>query len=143
LHNSNIMVIGYGRIGKVLCKMLSGMGAHVFPVVRKQQDLATAFAYGYNPILLEDLNLLLPDMNIIMNTAPSILIDKSNMKHIDKRCLLIDLASAPHGIDYNAGKAAGLTILYAGSLPGAVAPYTAAKYIQQAIYNAIEEEALT
>jgi dipicolinate synthase subunit A len=139
LHGSRIMVVGYGRIGKVLCKILSGMGARIFPVVRLRCEAAAARGYGYSPILYDDMNPELKSMDIIINTVPKILFDKSNIKFIGKECLFIDISSAPHGINSNLAKRAGLNALFAGSLPGAVAPRTAAIYIKEAIYGFLEK----
>jgi dipicolinate synthase subunit A len=140
LHGSRSMVVGYGRIGKVLCKMLNGMGAKVYPVVKMRCEAAAARGYGYSPILHAEMNAELHSMDIIFNTVPRILFDKKNIKYINKKCLFIDLSSAPHGINNNFAKEAGLNVLFAGSLPGAVAPKTAAKYIQETIYGYLEKE---
>jgi len=139
LHGSNVMVVGYGRIGKILCKMLNGIGANVFPVVKQRHEAAAAMGYGYSPVLYEYMSPYLPEMNIIFNTVPQNLFDKKNIKFIDKNCLFVDLSSAPHGINSNFAKRAGLNVLFASSLPGAVAPQTAARYIQETIYGYINE----
>lgn len=47
LHDSNCLILGFGRIGKILAKMLQGIGANVYCEARKQQDLAWIKAYGY------------------------------------------------------------------------------------------------
>lgn len=139
LHDSCVMVIGYGRIGKVLCKMLHGIGANVCPVVKEEKDAALARSYGYEPILFRNMNKNLTKMDVIFNTVPQILLDKKNIKHVRKDCLIIDLASVPHGVDYTAAKSAGVNVVYAGSLPGIVAPRTAALYIKETIYHVMDE----
>ena len=40
LHDSNILILGFGRIGKVLAKMLNAIGANVYCEARKNEDLA-------------------------------------------------------------------------------------------------------
>ena len=56
VHGSNVLVMGFGRIGKVLSKMLDGIGAKVYCEARKNEDISWIKAYGYNPIHLNDLN---------------------------------------------------------------------------------------
>ena len=56
LHGSNVLVMGFGRIGKVLAKMLDGIGAKVYCEARKNEDISWIKAYGYNPIHLNDLD---------------------------------------------------------------------------------------
>ena len=56
LSGSNILILGFGRIGKVLAKMLDGIGANVYCEARKPQDLAWIQAFGYTTIDLKNLN---------------------------------------------------------------------------------------
>lgn len=139
LHGAHVMVIGYGRVGKILSKMLNGIGAHVYPVVKERQDEALAKSYGYNAIMTENMDGHLSRMNIIFNTVPKLLIDRNNIKFINKSCLIIDLSSPPYGVDHILAKNAGLTVLFTGSLPGIIAPRSSAKYNMETIYNLINE----
>ena len=40
IHGSNVLVLGYGRIGKSLSRMLKGIGAKVTVEARKEEDLS-------------------------------------------------------------------------------------------------------
>ncbi len=138
IHNSNIMIIGFGRIGKILAKMLQGIGANVYMVVNSNDKAALANSYGYHPISIEKITDYVGNMNIIYNTVPKTILNNTNMNKINKNCLIIDLASAPFGVDFEHSKDFGLTVLYANSLPGKVAPLTAALYIKETIYSILE-----
>ena len=139
LHSSKVLVLGFGRIGKILAKMLYGIGADVFVEARKYQDIAWIKSYGYKPVHINDLAHFLPDMDIIFNTIPSIVLDVEMLRKISSECLIIDLASKPGGVDFeNAGKL-GLKTIWALSLPGKVAPITAAKFIKETVYNIVRE----
>lgn len=133
LHNSNCLVLGFGRIGKVLAKMLSGIGAHVYCEARKQQDIAWINAYQYNAIHLNEINNLLGKFDFIFNTIPYMVLDKNNLPLIKRDCLMIDLASKPGGIDYNEAKKLSLSVEWLLALPGKVAPKTSAQYIYEII----------
>ena len=139
LHQSKAMVLGYGRIGKILCKMLHGIGAHVHAVVRQYSDAAIVRSFGYTPIFFNNLQENLCNMDVIFNTVPSIILDKNNLKFIQKDCVIIDMASKPFGVDYEASKGEGLKVMWASSLPGKVAPVTAADYIKETVYNILSE----
>lgn len=139
LHGSNILILGYGRIGKLLAKMLDGMGAHVACEARKNSDLAWIKAYGYEPIPLKDLNDNLNRFDIILNTIPFVVIDKKNIDQIKKDALIIDLASNLGGVDQKEVKKHGINFVWALSLPGKVAPVTSAQYIKETLYNVLEE----
>lgn len=139
LHNSKVIVLGYGRIGKVLSKMLYGIGANVHVEARKYSDLAWIKSNGYIPINLKDLKTYLPEMNVVFNTIPQMILDKELIKSIDSNCIIIDLASKPGGVDLEAAKELGIKAISALGLPGKVAPVTAAMVIKDTIYNIIEE----
>lgn len=139
LHNCNALVLGFGRIGKILSKMLSGLGAKVFCEARKYSDIAWIKSYGYNSLSLDELPLYLSNMDVIFNTIPSIVLDNNLLSKINKDCLIIDLASKPGGIDFEVAKEMELKTIWALSLPGKVAPVTAANIIKETVFNIIEE----
>ncbi|MCL2528520.1 MAG: dipicolinate synthase subunit DpsA [Defluviitaleaceae bacterium] len=140
LHGSNILILGYGRIGSVLGSMLRGMGARVSTVVRSGSKAALASSGGHIPIMYGEMDACLPEADIIINTVPEILLDRRNMKHIRKDTLIIDLASPPYGVDVTASRDFGLKALFTNSLPGKIAPVTTAGYILETINNIIAED---
>lgn len=139
LHNSNIIVLGYGRIGKVLSKMLYGIGANVYVEARNYTDLAWIKNNGYIPVHQKELETYLPRMNLIFNTIPRMILNEELLKCIESNCIIIDLASKPGGVDLNAASELGIKTIAALGLPGKVAPVTAAMVIKDTIYNIIEE----
>lgn len=140
LNNSNVLVMGYGRIGKILCEMLKGMNTMVYCEARAKKDIAFIEAMGYNSIYIDDLNSYLPKMDYIFNTIPVTLLNDTNLKYINKECTIIDLASAPGGIDFELAKEMGLNVVWALALPSKVAPKSAAKYLKDAIDEIIIKE---
>ncbi|NLY45459.1 MAG: dipicolinate synthase subunit DpsA [Tissierella sp.] len=139
LHSSNVLVLGYGRIGKVLSQILQGIGANVYVEARNYTDLAWIKSYGYTPIHQRDLNNYLPRMNIVFNTIPKMILNKDLLKSFESDCIIIDLASKPGGVDLDAAKELDIRTITALGLPGKAAPVTAAMVIKDTIYNIIEE----
>ncbi|TYQ13234.1 UNVERIFIED_CONTAM: dipicolinate synthase subunit A [Acetivibrio alkalicellulosi] len=139
LHASNAMILGYGRIGKILAKILDGIGANVYVEARKCSDLAWIRSYGYTPVPLNELNEKLNTADVVFNTIPHIILDDIALQKISKDCLIIDLASKPGGVDFEKAKELGLKVIWALSLPGKVAPVTAAKFIRDTINNIVDE----
>lgn len=129
LHNSKCLVLGFGRIGKILAKMLDGLGAQVYCEARKQSDIAWIKTLGYNDIELNNLNNYLEQFDFIFNTIPYLILDKNNLSLVKKECVIIDLASKPGGIDFDEANNLNIKNIWALALPGKVAPKTAAKYI--------------
>lgn len=139
LSGCKALVLGYGRVGRTLSKMLAGIGADVYAEARKYSDLAWIKAYGQKPVYINELKNIIGEMDLIFNTIPSTILDSSLLEAIGKDCLIIDLASKPGGVDFEKAKNIGIKVIWALSLPGKVAPVTAASYMKQTIYNIIEE----
>lgn len=140
LSSANVLVMGFGKIGKTLANKLKQLNANVYVEARKEYDLAWIETMGYIPIDLKNLNQKLCKMDIIFNTIPFAVLDKSRLILIRKETLLIDLASKPGGIDYNSASKLNLkTITYQG-IPGKVAPDTSAEILKKYVYNLIKSE---
>ena len=139
LHGSNILVMGFGRIGKILSNMLKGLGAKVSCEARKNSDLAWIKAYGYEPVPLTELKEELQKFDLIINTIPYIVLDKDNLENVREDALVIDLASNPGGVDREAIKEKQIKFIWALSLPGKVAPITSAEFIKETLYNIFSE----
>lgn len=139
IHNSKALILGYGRIGKVLSKMLHGIGAKVYVAARKYSDLAWIESIGYRPVKMPEVSTLIDSFDIIFNTVPHIILDSTELELINKECLIIDLASKPGGVNFEKAKEIGLKTIWALSLPGKVAPVSAARFIKDTVYNILNE----
>lgn len=140
LQESQILILGFGRIGKVLSQKLKALSAIVTCAARKDTDIAWIKTYGYNYININKLGENLNKYDIIINTAPHIILDENNMEYIKNGCLLIDLASKPGGIDQKVAKEKNLKLIWALALPGKIAPTSSAEFIKDTIYNIIKKE---
>lgn len=139
LHRSNVLVLGFGRVGKILSNMLKGLGANVACEARKNSDLAWIKAYGYEPIPILNLKENLNKYDIIINTIPYIILDKDNLENVRKDAIVIDLASHPGGVDKDAIKEKQIKFIWALSLAGKVSPLTSAEFIKETLYNIFTE----
>lgn len=134
LCNSNCLVMGYGRIGKVLSKMLKGIGANVYCEARSKKDLAFIRAMGYNNSSdIEGLVKIIPKMDYIFNTIPEKLLNEKMLSLVKKDAIIIDLASNPGGVDFEKAKEMNLSVVWALALPSKIAPKTAAIYLKETI----------
>lgn len=139
LHDANILVLGYGRIGKALASRLKGIGANVYVVARDYGDLGWIQSLKYKSIFFKDMNKFLEKVDVIFNTIPALILSEEKLKHINKETLIIDLASKPGGVDFKAAEDLGIKTIHALGLPGKYAPISAARIIKETIYNIIEE----
>ena len=139
LHGANVLVLGYGRIGKSLARMLKGIGAKVTVEARKQEDLAWIYDNGYNGVHLDQLDEVLSIQHIIFNTIPHLVLTRERLMKVNKDAVIIDLASSPGGTDFEAAKELGIKASIELSLPGIVAPRTAGEIIYFVINNLVEK----
>lgn len=139
LHGSKILVMGFGRVSKILSNMLKGIGAEVYCETRTTVNCAWIKAYGYKPILLDELDATLEQFDIIINTIPHVILDKEKLKLLKSDCIIIDIASNPGGVDRNAAKELGVKLIWALSLPGRVAPITSAEFIKETLENILKD----
>lgn len=139
LYQSTCMVVGYGRIAKVLVKLLLAFGAKVRVVARKHSDLAWSGIAGAEPVHVVELDDNLRDVDVLFNTVPAMLLDESKLEKLSRTCLVIDLASKPGGVDFETAKRLGLKVIWALSLPGKAAPFSAGEIILRTVRNILAE----
>lgn len=138
INGSKCLVTGFGRIGKVLAKMLSGLGAEVYVSARSKHDLAWIDLLGYIPVKNDEISEY-GNFDLIFNTVPFLILDAQVLAKIALGALVIDLASAPGGVDFDSAKRMGIPTVHALSLPGKVAPKTSGEIIKNTVFNIIEE----
>lgn len=141
LDGSELLVIGYGRIGKILARKLQALGAQVTVSARRQSDfawirangmrtaetgkLSELFAKGYHPCAL-------------FNTVPARVLDRDALSLLDRETRIIDLASGQSGVDITAAAELGLSVIWALSLPGKCAPVTAGRIIADTVLHYLD-----
>lgn len=138
LLNMDCLVIGFGRIGKLLSNRLHGLGARVTATARKPEDLAWIRAYGWQALETGRLDGHLHPFGVVFNTVPAQVLDAPLLAQLPPDCLCVDLASQP-GIDLTAAETLGVSGVWARSLPGRLAPGTAAAVIRDAVYHILME----
>ena len=139
LHEARVLVLGFGRVGKLTAHRMGALGAKVTVCAQGYADLAWAAAYGHETMWLEKLAWELGGYDLIVNTIPAQVLDRRRLGWVNPGAFLLDLASAPGGVDQAAAKERGLRVLQAPGLPGRTAPVTAAAAIRDAVYHILWE----
>ncbi|MGI5958132.1 MAG: dipicolinate synthase subunit DpsA [Massiliimalia sp.] len=140
IHGMKILILGSGRISKVLRQNLTALGAQVSICARNPTDLCWAQWEGCTPIRLEHLPESVGEYQLIINTIPARILDETVLHQVHPDTLLIDLASKPGGIDFYAAKQLGLRTVWALSLPGKTAPVSAGKILHHCLENLFSEQ---
>ncbi len=133
IHGMNCAVIGYGKVGKVLALTLKALGANVTIFARKETDLADAFSKSLDYREFKTLSTENQSFDALINTVPTKVIGTEELNKLNPECVLIEIASAPFGIDFQAAKEKAFTVVKASSLPGKVAPKSAGEIIGRSI----------
>lgn len=139
LRGARVLVTGYGRVARALVSLLVAMGATVTVAARRCADRAAATMVGCQSIEIDAMTEV-GDFDVIFNTVPTVLFDAARLEKLDRATLLIDLASRPGGVDFAAAAARQMKTVWALSLPGRVAPKTAADIIKRTVLNMLREE---
>lgn len=138
LHKSNCLILGYGRCGKILAKKLKALDAYVYIAARSKDALMEAEAFGLECINISDLDSVLSQFDFIINTIPSLVLSKEKLLEVSKSVVIIDLASAPGGVDYKVAESLGIKASLCPGLPGKYAPKTSGSILFKAIENIIK-----
>jgi len=139
IHGSQCLVAGNGRIGRLLAERLRALGAHVAVSARSYSGLAWIAAEGCEALRTDQLAGELGRFDLIFNTIPALIFDAVLLRKLREDCYLLDLASAPGGVDWAAAAALGRRVESAPGLPGRIAPRSAAAAIRDSIYHILEE----
>ncbi len=139
LHGARVLVIGFGRVGKLCAHRFAALGSQVSVAARKWSDLAWCESLGYGAERIENLRPWLCGYDLVINTVPARVLGEEELKELKSGCLVIDLASKPGGVDLEAAAALGVRVIWALSLPGKTAPVSAGKAIRETIYHMLSE----
>lgn len=151
IHGARMAVVGYGRIGQLLARMLLALGADVTVFARRSDALAWAEADGcrtaplpasesdVRPERTASLRALCDGFDVIFNTVPARILGRDSWRIMTRKTLWVELASSPGGVDPEAARQAseqnGLRVVWAPSLPGRYAPVTAGEHIARLILS--------
>ena len=139
IHGTKILIIGFGRVGKVCADRFSAMGADVTVAARSIKDRAWVDSFKMKATEIKDIEHTIEKVDLVINTVPALVLNRNILEHVKKDCLIIDLASKPGGVDFAASAEMGIKTIWALSLPGKEAPVTAGSILGDAIYNIIRE----
>lgn len=144
LNGTRASVIGYGRIGEVLSAKLKALGADVTVWARRREACARAetMGYGSRQIVGESSLVFDTDTRIIFNTVPTRLFTRAVLQKIGKECVILDLASAPGGVDMEAAVELGIRSIWATALPGKCAPESAGIILGQTVHSILSDDSI-
>ena len=140
IHNSNVAVLGLGRVGMSVARTFAALGAHVKVGARKSEHIARITEMGLKPFYLEDLENEVSDIDVCINTIPTLIVKAGVISKMPAHTLIVDLASKPGGTDFRYAEKRGIKALLAPGLPGIVAPKTAGQIVANVLSQLLLEQ---
>lgn len=141
VHGSRCLVLGMGRTGLTLARMLAALGAEVRMGVHREAQFARAYEMGLAPFHTSELGETASGADLVFNTIPAKIIDARIIARLPHRAVIIDLASKPGGTDFRFAEKRGIKAILAPGLPGIVAPKTAGRIIARVLDRLLLEDA--
>ena len=135
-----VLVLGHGRIGRLLSAILKALDAKVTVAARRFSELAWIRSEGMTPLEFRLLDEEIGKFKVVFNTVPAPVLTKEKLMLMDKNALIIDLASEPCGTDFAAAEELGITAKKALGLPGKFAPKTAGEILKETVLNVLSEK---
>ena len=147
------MVLGYGRIGKILCNVLKSFTENIYCMPNSKEELEWLKSNCVNYIFEENFNDLnknlkkvdniakkelhkfLGNFEIIINTIPRIILNEKEICSLNKDVFILDVASKPGGINQENARKNNINFLWKLGIPAEISAKACAKKIKNMIYE--------
>lgn len=127
LRHKRILILGWGRIGKCLGKLLQQLGADVTISARRDSDLAMLHALGYRSVPTGPAGSEISTHQAVINTIPELIFPELEFGGV-----ALDLASTPGML--------GPNVQIARGLPGKMAPEQSGELIARTLIRLALQE---
>lgn len=138
LINSNVLILGYGKIARALHKYLYSFTPHI-TICARNKNQKTLAKYNLANVIsfssLKEKN----DYDFVFNTVPHPVINKEELEALKDDVLMLDLASFPGGIDAHFSKALNKKLVVARGIPARYSPKSAGYIVGKAVEKMIIE----
>ena len=128
-------ITGYGRVAKEVAGLLTSLSCNVTVFARNPSQREDAIIKGCKAYPITEFSRLANNFDIILNTVPAQIITEDSLENINENCKIIELASAPYGMDFEVLRKKGIDVVKAFGLPGKYTPKTAGEIIGNKIKN--------
>ena len=133
-------VTGYGKVAKETVSLLKSLSCDVTVFARSPSQREDAIIKGCKAEPLTSLSRLSGEFDIVINTVPVHIIHEETIANMKKECKIIELASAPFGLDFDLARKHSVDVVKAIGLPGKYTPKSAGEIIGKKICNTMQKE---
>ena len=143
LRGSRCLVTGFGVCAATLASCLDGLKARVTVCARREEARQAARTAGYEGVSMEEMEEILGECDYIFNTVPALVFGREELKRIPRHTVLLDIASAPGGVDYEWASGLGIHARLCPGLPGIYAPRASAEAMASTVLRMKRRETVT
>lgn len=135
IYSMRVAVLGYGRIGQRLTRMLLALGATVKVFTSSDEELRLAHTRGISACHLWQRDSM-DVFNTIVNTVPlRHVVDADTLEKLSPSVYILDLASGENNVNWSKMHALSLKGERGSSLPQRISPKSAALAVKKAIFR--------
>lgn len=138
LRETKILISGYGKTGRAICEILSSNKAKLAVLVRRAEYRSELREKGIDAFDYCEENVG-EDYDYIINTVASKVVDAHILSALGKNGKILEIASKPYGIDFEAAELMNLKYEILPSLPSSAAPESSGRFMAHAIEKICEE----
>lgn len=129
LHGSSCLITGYGRCARTLANKLKNLCGHMDIAARSPEALIAAYTDSFDTITFYELKDKIGQYDYIFNSVPALVITSELLDLTKPNTIIIDIASAPGGVDYTYAKEISRNARLCLGLPGKYAPNSSATFL--------------
>ena len=130
---SGVLIIGAGRIGTALYKILHSCDCNVFLTSRKTDK-------NRDYLNTSEITDYISDFDIVVNTVPHLVLGQEEISKMKEGSFIVDLSSHPHGVDFAACSKYKIRSYIELGLPGRFFPCSAGNAIADVILGELKVE---
>ena len=131
IYGSKVLVVGGGKIANAIVPLIMPFTDDITVAARRDEVRRQFLQMGCKAIDTADLSLF--GYDYIVNTVPYPLIDENVLKTAKLDAVMLDLATKPCGIDFDAAERLNISAYLLPGVPGKCSPYAAARVIADEI----------
>ena len=140
LMGETALVTGYGRIGQEMTARLCAMGMFVMVCARNENQMRMAHVAGAHPVPLAQIGKVCRQADVIINTIPAHVLSAEVLESVPRDTPIIELASAPYGLEMKEAVRLGMQVCVESGLPGRYAPLDAGQALFDAMMSAMTKQ---
>ncbi|MBR5559954.1 MAG: NAD(P)-binding domain-containing protein [Clostridia bacterium] len=137
LLGATVLITGFGRIAQELALRLTAMEAFVIVCARNEMQMRRAHEIGAHPVPIGEIASACAQADVVFNTVPARILHERALSAMRRDALVIELASAPYGMDIGLAAQLGIEVSVEGGLPGRYAPLDAGAAMFDALARAM------